>query len=1505
MYDIAKISTHYLSLSYQSLINGKIIHFFIFLIDISFVFLQILEIYYNDYNSFNIINKNYLNPLTYLELEINKLSNLIKTIIYPIIIIIIVINSYIFNNYRLKINKLIKIMINISEIFFYRLFSLIIFNYLFIFRQIYLIINIFFTIPYVLIVVLNFSKNHLFLFFPNLINYPYDSFSMIIDNYLLFIKILIALSRMGSNRNISKFCFIMAISSLFILFFNLSYIMINKSYYLMNNSALNKARFSLLLTIVISMIIILIINKSKIFHIYSFISLINFFIINIVSVFYFYDPYKYAKFDRDDNIENIFYYFFMFDRDKNKYFLIDEKIEEHISKCNMCNLCKKYNKVKNKNKEIDLYKIIYNGEDILFNLMNIIIRRIKKNGKNSFVNNSYYLINIMYAYCKIIKDNNYNVLLNIELIFEIINSENKLVLEENKISLARIKYANDFFNKANKVIEHINEILDEKKFNKNIKNFFTLGEELEKLKYNELKSNFNNNWSNRNYIGNNADGLPNCNNLLTICSLFYEEFFNETISNSGISIRDNPNLLEDLINNNNKNTKQITLEIDILHFEVKIIRAGGQINKYENHNFFDIFTSIFKNEQIFEMKNILLNSNDCSDIKTKNNKKKFQKFLKGMEKEKQYINFNFLIEERDDNDILCKLLKLKLSLILLTNISNKIYLNGTYFINNDIIVSEKEKDEEKLLYFGSKKQLKNYMAKNYCPNKKKIIIKKHKSEKYLGYEKLVKLYNFLIGDKKYNVYHFLLSKKKTIYQINIINTDQLEMNNLEEEQINFLAKYNGNTFFNDMVSSVSSENNSALRSNLISYNRENKKYNNNENEAKELKIIKFVLLLIIVMFLIIIIFLSLFLSQNHKKLEEKNEFYLSFLDYSSSFHNLYFSILSSGCIANSTISNTCSNYLSDFNSLLIYSYYDVFKYFATKEEFIKNFINYTDYIFYQNQLLAEVLSERLSSIMKNLTKFYTDRIIKTLRKNISHYKLSQNYINDKIVLTLIKENITFNDFNLLMVSRFTSITNSQNNIFEPIYILNKTGEDVFNNVPDKLLTVYQESFYLIILDFKTYSNNLKLIIREISTTLYLSKQKFKYLLYFFINFILFFVIIIYIILFSILLIYMIIILKTLNKIYNELKEKINQVTIKELLKKKIENLKLLLSFYENDINKTINSLNKIYDEYRDSYNLKVKEELKLLKREGKKEVEKENSNCLKQFNYIKTSKLYKYTIKRKSIYSLLSIIVITLIIYSLNLILWILTFKKAEKIVQWKKINESVLSVTNLLLNNYLLMIYDNQTLEEISTNYETQDFIFYIFNELTPIYTIGKYKKYLKYFLNTSDDEFGYCYMIYDILETRSELYIGLQNKFKDKIQKLYNTLFLLCNNYNNFLFNNNYYLQLFSLVRKGMESFNNYNYNYNKIIEYINQVDVIKIEVMYITLYIYLLENELKNIKNSNIVMLKEIGKKIIITNIIIYPLLLSLIFISFFLYIRNINNDCKKFIHIKKIFKVCNTS
>ena len=145
-----------------------------------------------------------------------------------------------------------------------------------------------------------------------------------------------------------------------------------------------------------------------------------------------------------------------------------------------------------------------------------------------------------------------------------------------------------------------------------------------------------------NYNSNNAYGLPNCNNLMTICSLFYEELFNEPFANSGIYIREGANLLEDLINNNDKNSKQITLEINIQNLKMKIIRAGGYFNKYENYDLCDFFPNIFKNRQLIEIKNILLKSNDSFQMELLKEKYK----NKRGKKVKQYIKFNFIIRRK-------------------------------------------------------------------------------------------------------------------------------------------------------------------------------------------------------------------------------------------------------------------------------------------------------------------------------------------------------------------------------------------------------------------------------------------------------------------------------------------------------------------------------------------------------------------------------------------------------------------------------------------------------------------------------------------------------------------------------------------------------------------------------------------------------------------------------------------------------------------------------------------
>ena len=188
---------------------------------------------------------------------------------------------------------------------------------------------------------------------------------------------------------------------------------------------------------------------------------------------------------------------------------------------------------------------------------------------------------MIYIYYIGIYKNDYCFFLNTELLYYLLSNQNAQYLEEYKIHLNRIKYTNNFFVRANEILENFNNIIDEKKIEKKYEILFNFADLLGGLKFKEIKNNsnyLNNNSNNGNTITKNL----NCNNLLTICSLFYEELYNESTSSSRLYIRDSQNVLEDLINNHNKNKKFITFEIIEHNIKVKIIREDRYLNKYEN-----------------------------------------------------------------------------------------------------------------------------------------------------------------------------------------------------------------------------------------------------------------------------------------------------------------------------------------------------------------------------------------------------------------------------------------------------------------------------------------------------------------------------------------------------------------------------------------------------------------------------------------------------------------------------------------------------------------------------------------------------------------------------------------------------------------------------------------------------------------------------------------------------------------------------------------------------------
>ena len=78
-----------------------------------------------------------------------------------------------------------------------------------------------------------------------------------------------------------------------------------------------------------------------------------------------------------------------------------------------------------------------------------------------------------------------------------------------------------------------------------------------------------------------------------------------------------------------------------------------------------------------------------------------------------------------------------------------------------------------------------------------------------------------------------------------------------------------------------------------------------------------------------------------------------------------------------------------------------------------------------------------------------------------------------------------------------------------------------------------------------------------------------------------------------------------------------------------------------------------------------------------------------------------------------------------------------------------------------------------------------------------------------------------------------------------------------------------------------------------------------MYLFTFSFWLDLLNQNIEQSMIIMTNKMKIDINVCLVIVLLLVIILIFLTFFTYIRNIKNDCKDFIHIRKLFRVYNSN
>ena len=162
-------------------------------------------------------------------------------------------------------------------------------------------------------------------------------------------------------------------------------------------------------------------------------------------------------------------------------------------------------------------------------------------------------------------------------------------------------------------------------------------------------------------------------------------------------------------------------------------------------------------------------------------------------------------------------------------------------------------------------------------------------------------------------------------------------------------------------------------------------------------------------------------------------------------------------------------------------------------------------------------------------------------------------------------------------------------------------------------------------------------------------------------------------------------------------------------------------------------------------------------------------------------------------------------------------------------------------------------------------------------------------------------CWDIY--MNLNIDLFHKLIDKFIEKEFQFKNTMATLCEMSFIITFNNYkaFFMQFFSLVQKGIENFN--NIKYSDIIDNIRKKEFLQIGLIYMSVHKYIIDYMILSNKKILLMSLKEISYKMIIPNIIEYLIIFFLIFISFFVYIRNVNNNCEKIMHIKKILRICN--
>ena len=1525
-------SDNYLVNCYKHLTNSKFIHFLFLLIEILINSLQELELFIKIFNPEDIkFEINYISNITNL---FDKITIIEK---FVIIILFVIIFDFIFilikkTRFKKK-NIIISILINILELFYFRAFTLILFNLFFTLPDIYFLLSCLFLIPHIYLVLNNFFYNHLYYVVPKFIDYPYDEFSSIFDIVLLFIKIFLSISRSTSDYGLRKLFYYIFYSTqiIFSIYFILK--LKNHSYLFMKNSFLNRTKFGFFFIKTIIIILSLILGKNSTMNILFLIIYVVIIIIIMTYIYLIYNPLHYVKIKRETPLENIFFYLFILSDTNKINFLFEIKVKEHYENCGICNLCKKYSQYLNSNKKIieeedeeekslindekdnnnnnikfiNLFDIIYDGENKYFELIKKITLFYKIKGKEAINNNySYYYINLSFLIYSDCSKNNITLSLNEKIILEAFNKENKL-LDNHEFQINQIMLCNKFILLGNKTLNKLKDILKSEQNITKAKQLIDLSILLLEMKKPQYKDNL---------LNHKQEHSSNSKNLIMACSIIYEEIFNTALNSTLVPIRDNILQLEDIYHNNtSKSDKIISLSLDLINYNCRIIRTGKDLYSFKNNNLFDLFPLKFKEYQInLFLSNILrdfdTNTEKNNDLNNKNNKEKKDlnkfktnnsrnvKIIKNININKnktENVEIKVIICQTISSKIYYKLLSLKLSPLFNKDYNSYfIIFDGIYSLYNNTILTFQDLEEnniqEEKIIAVSEPELEN-SSEIYTMSFEKYTIWQNKNGNTLS-----KMMNFKLSTKSYNIYK-ITKKEKGINKrferkVSLTKENKYEA---QDENKSLDKKKKIEQIVEDNASVASQQTGNAFSNGISGIGMRNKKKDKMQEYDSLNKIKKIIYISIPIIFLAPIIQFIILKSEINET-SNNNYNYLEFREIFQLYYEIFTSVLGVTCInTGSSCESLSSIYSEQYKS-------------------VNDYFNFTLFIRGQSQMLAQNLMDKRTNLNDIHRSIGNENYNQVFGQNIKYTRLTQSFINNGIYYNLTYSYIPFSEAILTICNSFQILTNSTGKV--PIFLLNKNDEPfslLYKNY-GKELNDYQKELYEMILNYKIYRQQLNTINKRLNELLDSKSQDIQSNLYIFIHLDSLFVLCFIFILYIYLLYFENILVKILNYVNMTINIKDENFNFTSSFSKKIENLEIILEIYNGDPVEAVQNLTNIYTHYQHYLTAKKKNNLnEMNKKSYRKNVNIENKknemdNIPKNQRIVNRKDILKLNLIFIYLLTIFSILILLLCSYILLMIFWKKYFFIESNLYSLIKKNLSVESSLYKSINFYDLMIFQNYTIDELSPKIFYQDvegdndkdsILRSFYKDVQNAFNSQKEKNNLKDFYTDFEDTDFTCEILFEMNNKTIE---QLNNYETKNLKNIKENLINLCE-YTRLIESNDVisiFQRHYQIAKNGILSMT--DFTYEGLINHLYFGSLGKNTIFFNCILIYVLEvNNNQPHKKGIYNLLSILKRNFMITEGIFIFIDILLIALSLFFYLPNIKNYCVQFFLLKKIFKL----